>query len=191
MVDSTTNKNDAWLDERLEKPSELPPASKEFRQNVMKKISAMRLPWHVRLRRFLFKPRQTQWSMASGMVTASIALVFIFSLNQHWQSSTPPNEIAMTTPEFITVSFRVQLQGAQKVALAGGFNKWQPVHMVKSDGKGVWDLEVKLKPGQYEYMFVVDGENWVSDPQANLYQDDGFGGKNSVIVVNQVKQNAI
>ena len=41
----------------------------------------------------------------------------------------------------------------------------------------------KLAPGRYMYKFVVDGTNWKQDPTAKESADDGFGGKNSVVVV--------
>jgi hypothetical protein len=32
-------------------------------------------------------------------------------------------------------------------------------------------------------MFVVDGKTWVIDPKAQVYDDDGFGGRSSVVRV--------
>jgi len=39
-----------------------------------------------------------------------------------------------------------------------------------------------LTPGIYEYKFITDG-NWIVDPNAFAYVDDGFGGKNGVFEV--------
>jgi hypothetical protein len=38
-----------------------------------------------------------------------------------------------------------------------------------------------LQPGTYSYMFVVDGERWVTDPYASNFRNDGFGQKNAVL----------
>jgi 1,4-alpha-glucan branching enzyme len=54
---------------------------------------------------------------------------------------------------------------------------------MKRQPDGLWTIDIKLKPGTYNYMFVVDGEMWVTDPDAGLYRDDGFGYKNSVVRV--------
>jgi len=32
-------------------------------------------------------------------------------------------------------------------------------------------------------MFVVDGARWVADPAALAFEDDGFGGRNSLLIV--------
>ena len=42
---------------------------------------------------------------------------------------------------------------------------------------------VALRPGSHKYMFIVDGERWVTDPGAERYVDDGFGMQNAVITV--------
>jgi hypothetical protein len=35
--------------------------------------------------------------------------------------------------------------------------------------------------GEHRYMFIKNGEKWVTDPLAPVQQDDGFGNKNAVI----------
>jgi hypothetical protein len=47
----------------------------------------------------------------------------------------------------------------------------------------VWTAQLVLPPGTYEYMFVENGENWVTDPLALQTRDDGFGRKNAVLDV--------
>jgi len=42
---------------------------------------------------------------------------------------------------------------------------------------------VPLPPGNYEYVFVVDGERWVADPRAARYRPDGFGNNNAMLTV--------
>lgn len=37
------------------------------------------------------------------------------------------------------------------------------------------------KPGAYAYMFVVDGDPWVTDPFADAYRDDGLGHRNAAL----------
>jgi 1,4-alpha-glucan branching enzyme len=54
--------------------------------------------------------------------------------------------------------------------------------MVRRDG-GVWTVDIPLRPGVYSYMFVVDGTAWVTDPDAESFQDDGFGNRNAVVRV--------
>ena len=50
-------------------------------------------------------------------------------------------------------------------------------------GDGVWSIVKSLSPGRYEYKFVVDRNSWTRDPNAFDAIDDGYGGKNSVVIV--------
>lgn len=54
--------------------------------------------------------------------------------------------------------------------------------MVPKSG-GVWSKHLELKPGVYEYRFVVDG-TWVDDPSALQHIANPFGGNNSVLRIN-------
>jgi 1,4-alpha-glucan branching enzyme len=63
------------------------------------------------------------------------------------------------------------------------FNNWQPEakSLHPSEG-GKWWKETVMKPGVYEYCFVVDGQ-WLPDPSAKETVPNPFGGKNSVLKV--------
>lgn len=63
-----------------------------------------------------------------------------------------------------TTLFSCHASDARAVFLAGTFNDWDPqaTPMVKGTG-GNWSVAVELKPGHYEYKFVVDGE-WCCAP---------------------------
>jgi len=73
---------------------------------------------------------------------------------------------------------------ASSVAVAGSFNRWDPRENILSgpNRKGLWTITLELPGGRYEYLFVVDGNEWLPDPGA-LSVDDGLGGKNSVVEV--------
>jgi 1,4-alpha-glucan branching enzyme len=73
--------------------------------------------------------------------------------------------------------------GGSSVNVAGDFNAWSADAdpMVKQ-ADGSFRLVKKLEPGRYAYKFVVDGQ-WKPDPAAKETVDDGFGGKNSLVVV--------
>lgn len=84
----------------------------------------------------------------------------------------------------VTFSFAAPA-GVETVTLAGTFNGWNRfAHpMQDPDGDGVFTIVISLKPARYEYKFVVDGQRWYHDPNATESAPDGFGGKNSVLVV--------
>jgi hypothetical protein len=77
--------------------------------------------------------------------------------------------------------------GARSVEVVGSFNNWSRglLHLRDEDHDGIWHAAAVLPAGQHEYMFVVDGERWVTDPLAGRFVDDGFGGgrENSVVIV--------
>lgn len=74
-------------------------------------------------------------------------------------------------------------ESAEQLAVAGNFSDWEPIEMDSQmmDGKKVWTGLVPVERGEHHYMFVKNGEEWVTDPLADMQRDDGFGNKNAVI----------
>ena len=81
----------------------------------------------------------------------------------------------------VTFSYRPSKK-AQSVYLAGSFNRWNPAahKMDGPDPQGRFSTRLKLKKGTYEYKFVLDGQNWETDP-GNIWQS-GFNGNSEVHV---------
>jgi 1,4-alpha-glucan branching enzyme len=62
------------------------------------------------------------------------------------------------------VEFVCHAPEAKAVFLAGTFNGWSPTDEPMAGNKrGEWRTTLSLRPGRYEYKFVVDG-HWVCDP---------------------------
>lgn len=83
----------------------------------------------------------------------------------------------------IVVRFVLEAPAAAEVAVVGDWNGWDPQadRLAKTEG-GVWEVEVPLVPEQeYRYQFLIDGEEWMPDPNAILQVEDGFGSVNSVL----------
>jgi 1,4-alpha-glucan branching enzyme len=73
--------------------------------------------------------------------------------------------------------------GARVVQVAGGFNDWRPeANPLEHAESGEWLARLLLRPGQYQYRFVVDGV-WTDDPQAARSAANPYGGLNSVLTV--------
>ena len=74
---------------------------------------------------------------------------------------------------------------ARSVAIAGSFNNWSPSShlLAHRQARDAWTTVVSLPPGEYLFMYVVNGTEWVTPPRAEDYADDGFGSKNGVLVV--------
>lgn len=47
---------------------------------------------------------------------------------------------------------------AKQVFLSGSFNEWKVVDIAMEKRQGNWHVSIPLKPGNYEYKFIVDGE---------------------------------
>ncbi len=86
-------------------------------------------------------------------------------------------------PERVPVTFEIHAPEARRVELVGSFNDWRPGEIVLKgpDATGHWKVTVRLPPGRYEYLFLVDGRQWVVDPDALALRPDGFGRENAVI----------
>lgn len=81
------------------------------------------------------------------------------------------------------VKFSVKVSQADKVMLAGDFNNWDSSSIPLSKNRqNIWEKELKLKPGRYEYKFIVDG-NWITDPNNSKKIQNSLGTENSVIEV--------
>lgn len=59
--------------------------------------------------------------------------------------------------------FKYKSPDAKTVELMGEWNGWKSIAMSK-DSDGVWTAKVTLSPGTYAYKFLVDGKDWVFDP---------------------------
>jgi hypothetical protein len=87
------------------------------------------------------------------------------------------------TPQPAHVSLELVKPGAKQVYVAGSFNEWKPEQApLVEKGNGRWVGDITVKPGRYEYMFVVDGQ-WLPDPNAPESVQNPYGGRNSVITV--------
>lgn len=83
----------------------------------------------------------------------------------------------------VLFSFRLD-RTPRAVFLAGTFNDWKPDAQVMDgpDAEGRFRVRLALPPGEYQYKFVADG-SWYHDPANEKTTDDGFGGFNSILVV--------
>ncbi len=74
---------------------------------------------------------------------------------------------------------------AKSVSLASQFTLWEPVPMNGPNRSGVWWIRLPkdIKPGRYEYGFIVDGTRWVYDPRATEFVHTFDDKINSVLYI--------
>ena len=137
---------------------------------------------------------------------AALALVpFLAGCAGGWRGGAPPAEwaagagatsapISVGTPASGATGTHATADGAvfvwkgegNSVNVAGEFNAWSTsADALQKQPDGSWLLAKKLAPGRFGYKFVIDGGNWKPDPGAAEGVDDGFGGKNSLVVVGE------
>ncbi len=83
-------------------------------------------------------------------------------------------------PGLKTIRLSLSCPFGDTVGLAGSFNGWQPVAL-QHEGSN-WHIELLLAPGEYEYLFVINGR-WLPDPACREGRPNPYGGENSVLRV--------
>lgn len=164
------------LDDAIELLKTPPAVSVEAR--VMAEIRQMVVPVTVRPVRVT---RILPW-LGLALAAGVAAVLFLPSRN-------PPGHLRASEG---MAQFVGQFPGARSVEVVGSFNNWSRglLHLRDDDHDGIWHAAAVLPAGQHEYMFVIDGERWVTDPLAGRFVDDGFGAgrENSVLIVRPVVQ---
>jgi len=136
--------------------------------------------WQISLKNLWSTPKY-RYSLV-GILTAAVFCFFAFTFLFH-PSLLPGQRETLAQVE---VTFTISGIEAQSLAVAGDFNSWNTSanQLEDPDGDGIWTGKMYLKPGRYEYMLVVDDAKWVTDPNAKVYADDGFGSRNAVLFIN-------
>ncbi|SHJ30665.1 hypothetical protein [Aquimarina spongiae] len=73
-------------------------------------------------------------------------------------------------------------EDARKVILSGSFNKWNEHLFKMKRTEDCWSITLKIRPGEYQYKFIIDGE-WIEDPVNPDKRRNEFHGYNSVVHV--------
>ncbi len=71
----------------------------------------------------------------------------------------------------------------EKIQIAGDFSNWEPMDLDVVRNADTLRMQIRLKPGRYEYKFVINDTLWVTDPFAMKYAVDPWGGRNGVVQV--------
>ena len=159
-----------------------------FTEKLMSKISQIKekereriIPaWQISLKNLWSTPRY-RYSLVS-ILTVAVFCFFAFTFLFH--PSVLPGQ--RETLAQVEVTFTISGIEAKSVAVAGDFNGWNTStnRLEDPEGDGIWTGKMYLKPGRYEYMLVIDNSKWVTDPNAKVYANDGFGSKNAVLYIN-------
>ncbi|MGA3118510.1 MAG: glycogen-binding domain-containing protein [Syntrophobacteraceae bacterium] len=150
---------------------------------VMEAVKAKRGPLWLRAYRWARSPISVTFTplrLVSAMALSALLVFSAFFLHERQNRNITLAESHKSIP----VVFALDMPDAHSVQVIGSFNNWvpQPCELRKDNGAVRWILTVSLQPGRYEYAFLVDRKH-MPHPHAELYQDDGFGDKNSVLAL--------
>jgi len=82
----------------------------------------------------------------------------------------------------VSVPFKlISNQDVTMVELAGSFNNWTRVPMIRDGGE--WSISLDLSPGCHQYKFVIDQE-WRHDP-GQPTTDNDMGTLNNIVMVEE------
>jgi len=113
---------------------------------------------------------------------AAVFLIGVLVGQLSVSSSHEPSPIVEATG--VPIKLVLHAPGASTVSVAGSWNDWEASSApMQRAADGTFFTVVHLPRGQHEYMFVVDDEQWVTDPTALLTRDDGFGRLNGLIEI--------
>jgi hypothetical protein len=153
--------------------------------SVMRAVQPKKLSWAKRVDLWARSPKSVTfvpWRVAPVALAVLGILILSSSLINKQQDSRFYSDQHRSG---IPVVFRLGAPEARSVAVVGTFNGWKPkgYELHFDPEKRTWSLTVRLPEGRYEYAFLVDGEKILPDPDALLYQEDGFGNENSVMIL--------
>ncbi|HEY8484832.1 MAG TPA: isoamylase early set domain-containing protein [Longimicrobiales bacterium] len=184
---------DALLGEMAQFRAERAPAWLE--QRIMNALPAAEpRPFWRRVLAWLLEPRSVRVRPISVALAGALGAVVLAAPYLDRAEPAAPEAVAGAAAgpgeadasrSVVYVQFVLTAPNARSVSLVGDFNGWEPegYPLHDLDGDGVWTGLVALPPGMHKYMFVVDGNRWVTDPRAERYVDDGFGMRNALISV--------
>jgi hypothetical protein len=172
-------------------PRAVGPAPEWIEQRVMRDLPHhVPSPWR-RALAWITRPREIHVRPVTvgALAVAALAAVLAWPSAPEPGPAAEPGDSAVLAGERaddgrVYVQFVYVAPDAGTVTVAGDFNEWASAgySLRDPDGDGVWTGQLPLEPGLHKYMFVVDGQ-WVTDPRAERYVDDGFGNRNALISV--------
>ena len=154
-------------------------------ESILRSLEPKTVPGWRRIYRWALRPRTVTFQPLKLIPTAMVlvlglAIAFQFAPWRQDAGSTDPRQANL-----IPVTFSLSYPKAKSVSLIGSFNQWNPAdHKMHQVGEqNTWVLELRLPEGRHEYAFLVDGKLVVPDQSSPFYQSDGFGNRNSVLLV--------
>lgn len=132
---------------------------------------ALRIPVKKRLQFWLpsLRPAFAGFAVALLLVTVVMRL--------------PRDPVQIVRVEEVPHRFILYQPGTDPAYVLGSFTGWSPVPMERIGSSGYWSLDLKLRPGEYRYNYLVGSEQRITDPTVPDREIDDFGGENTVLTI--------
>lgn len=114
-------------------------------------------------------------SLAAAMLIASLVVLFLASVQTNQDFG----------PGLVAHRFVLYQPDAQAVEISGSFNNWTPVAMHPAGKSGYWEAVLRLPPGEHRFSYLIGPGGRVPDPTLLARENDGFGGENSILTVEE------
>ncbi|MCX6252302.1 MAG: alpha-amylase family glycosyl hydrolase [Bacteroidetes bacterium] len=88
------------------------------------------------------------------------------------------------------ISFDPKEKNYKKVQVAGEMNNWNPANTYMRHKDNVWQTDLLLNPGKYQYQLVIDGK-WTLDPANPDKVDNNIGGFNSLLRAGSISPSGL
>jgi glycosidase len=100
-----------------------------------------------------------------------------------WKKGKPTSVLLKKSPKIaFNYMFEDRRGKSEKIELSGEFNGWTPSKTPLRLINGIWQTQLILSPGEYQYQIVIDGSHQL-DPANSRKVSNNMGGFNSLMVV--------
>lgn len=80
----------------------------------------------------------------------------------------------------ISILFEYPCDRSTSVEIAGSFNNWEKIPMVRENNK--WVKRISLFPGTHQYKYITNGVNWIHDKNLPTVSDNHGGSNNRLLI---------
>ncbi len=172
----------------------LPETTKHEAAQLAENLRALVENNPVRLEGMEPQPLTISLGVATFWRDASDGTALISNADQALYASknTGRNRVSLFEPELKSrFQYRPDRPGAaQSATVVGDFNGWDiSADPMEMDKDGFFVRTIHLAPGSYRYKFVINSEFYITDPARTGFEQDGYGGRNSILVVEDPDPN--
>lgn len=169
----TVHGEQAFKDETID----LLEQEKQLYAEMVHQMPQMRMPVKKEPERRFFIPWLRPVTVFSAGLVLGAAILFV-------RPTSAPVPIATTAvSREIPHRFVIYRPDAEHADIIGTFTRWQPMAMEKIGPSGYWSLTLNLPEGEYQYSYLVEDGQQISDPTVPERIQDDFGGENSIVTI--------